>query len=147
RSLRNFCFTYQHVGYRRREEKNRETRRGVSSGPDWGTRLQSSKDGLLRPTPVTIAIRIPRTALLAKGDNATSSTSGVAPTLGASTPMAVKSNEGRGRTGSLSGRARSLLPIRGVSRGSLGPTLHRLVRLILSSEQTNFGILRGLSCE
>ncbi|TGZ32155.1 Uncharacterized protein DBV15_01104 [Temnothorax longispinosus] len=32
-----------------------------------------------------------------------------APTLGVSTPMAVKSNEGRRRTGSLSGRARSLL--------------------------------------
>lgn len=45
----------------------------------------------------------------AEGDNASSNVFSLAPTLGVSTPMAVKSNEGRRRTGSLSGRARSLL--------------------------------------
>lgn len=65
--------------------------------------------------------------------------------------MAVKSNESRGRTGSLSGRARSLLlypsgPDPRDLTWTPGPrTLHRLVRWILFSEQSNFGILRGRS--
>ncbi|EGI58423.1 hypothetical protein G5I_13460 [Acromyrmex echinatior] len=106
--------------------------------PDF--RLQSNKDGLLlyeRGLMTNIHF-------VAEGDNATFNVVSLAPTLEVSTPMAVKSNEGRGRTGSLSGRARSLLPI-GASRGPLGPTLHRLVRLILSGKQTSGS--REVRCE
>ncbi|KYN11988.1 hypothetical protein ALC57_15830 [Trachymyrmex cornetzi] len=107
--------------------------------PDF--RLQSNKDGLLlyeRGLMTNIHF-------VAEGDNATFNVFSLAPTLGVSTPMAVKSNEGRGRTGSLSGRARSLLLPIGASRGPLGPTLHRLVRLILSSKQTSGS--REVRCE
>lgn len=86
----------------------------------------------------------------ADGDNATSSISSLAPTLEASTPMAVKSNEGRGRTGSLSGRARSLLlsigPRSAVPRVAPWAPRSAPTRSLdpLSAKQTNFGISRGL---
>lgn len=86
----------------------------------------------------------------ADGYNATSSISSLAPTLEASTPMAVKSNEGRGRTGSLSGRARSLLlsigPRSAVPRVAPWAPRSAPTRSLdpLSAEQTNFGISRGL---
>jgi len=87
-----------------------------------------------------------RRLLLAEGENATSSAAyPMQHPHSESTPMAIKSNEGRGRTGSLSGRARSLLLSHRAPRSArshVGPTLHRLARSILSSEQ-NLGILRG----
>ncbi|KYM84508.1 hypothetical protein ALC53_05294 [Atta colombica] len=123
-----------------RTEKERQEGRPPRLEPDF--RLQSNKDRLLlyeRGLMTTIHF-------VAEGDNATFNVFSLAPTLGVSTPMAVKSNEGRGRTGSLSGRARSLLlpssPDPWGLTWPLGPHTAP-TRSLDSLGQANFGISRG----